>query len=651
MKLNKYPHVFEPITIRGLTLKNRLEYAPTVVLKCNADGTMSQDMLDFMEWQAQTGVGWVTVGDTPVTHDDTSHWLCEMNVCDDDCIHGMNALAEVCRKNGAELSVELAYAGRGNRAPKDGAPTAIVSAERPLNPGDNVRTMTREDMDYIKGRYVDCALRCKHAGYRMVLIHCAHNNFLAQWLSPDSNVRTDEYGGSPENRRKFPLEVLKEIREAVGEDMVIELRVSATEGIEGGLEFEESLEFMKLAQEYVDIMHVSQGSIFHLSARYTIPTYFREPHKPLNTKYSKIVKENLHIPVAVVGMITTLEQAEEIIANGEADIVAMAKSFMADGDIIHKSLDDETETIRPCTRCDLCGNANTWGTAMSCAINPRCGISGEIEKINPEEKKKVMIIGGGPAGMMAAQVLTARGHEAVLYEKEARLGGLLNDAVLVPFKQLMREYLEWDIQTTLSCGAEVKLGINVTEKVVAEENPDAIIVATGSNYMKPPIPGIELDKVLPVRDVDSGEANVGDKVVVLGGGISGLECALALSNEGKEVTVIDMLPTDQFISEMPIFNKADLLDQLEQNHVKLIGGQKIISIMKDGVLTDDNGVTRIWAADNFVNALGVKPDDILGKNLLKKYGSRDVIMVGDCTGKGGNYYRANHEAYNAAMRI
>lgn len=385
MNQNLYPHLFQPLTIRGVTLKNRLEYAPTVVLKCNADGTVGQDMLDFMAWQAKTGAGWVTVGDTPVTHDKTSHWLCEMNVCDDDCIHGMNALAEICRQNGAEISAELAYAGRGNRAPQDGSPIAIVSAERPLNPEDNVRTMNRQDMDEMKAHYADCALRCKHAGFRMVMIHCAHQNFLAQWLSPASNVRTDEYGGSPENRRRYPLEVLKAVREAVGEDMVIEMRVSAVEGIPGGMEFEESLAFMKEAQEYVDIVHVSQGSIFHLSARYCIPTYFREPHKPLNVDYAAEVKKHLHVPVAVVGMITTLEQAEEIIASGKADIVAMAKSFMADGDIVRKSLRGQQAEIRPCTRCDLCGNANTWGTNMSCAINPRCGVSGQIQSVPEDE--------------------------------------------------------------------------------------------------------------------------------------------------------------------------------------------------------------------------------------------------------------------------
>ncbi len=650
MRENLYPHVFRPITIRGLTLKNRLEYAPTVVLKCNADGTMSQDMLDFMEWQAKTGVGWVTVGDTPVTHDNTSHWLCEMNVCDDDCIHGMNALVEKCRQNGAELSVELAYAGRGNRAPADGVPTAVVSAERPLNPGDNVRTMTREDMDYMKERYVDCAVRCQHAGFRMIMLHCAHNNFLAQWLSPDSNVRTDEYGGCPENRRKFPLEVLKAVREAVGPNMVIELRVSATEGIPGGLEFEESLAFMKLAQEYVDIMHVSQGSIFHLSARYTIPTYFRTPHKPLNVDYAAQVKQALHIPVAVVGMITTLEEAEEIIASGKADIVAMAKSHMADGALVSKTLAGRPEKVRPCTRCDLCGNANTWGTSMSCAINPRCGISGPIEQVPQEARKNVMVIGGGPAGMMAAQTLVARGHTATIYEKSDRLGGLLNDACLVPFKGLMREYLAWDIQETYDCGAKVVLNTEVTQELVEQVNPDAIIVATGSVYLNPPIPGME--QALAVRDVDSHAVETGRSVVVCGGGITGLECALALSQEGRQVTVVDMLPREQFVMEMPIFNKGDLMAQLEENGVRLVGGQKIQAI-GGGVRTVDaaSGQEKFFPADSVVNALGVKPDDKLGKALLSKYGSVDVIMVGDCTARGGSYYRANHEAYDAAMRI
>ena len=643
---NRFPHVFQPLTIRGVTLKNRLQYAPTVVLKCAPNGDMTQEMLDFMKWQARTGVAYVTVGDTPVVHDDTSAWLCEMNVNSDDCIHGMHALVEAARQNGAELSVELAHAGRGSRVGPNDPPALAVSAELPLEPGmENLKTMDRADMDYIKGRYVDCALRCQKAGFRMVMLHCAHGNLLAQWLSPLSNCRTDEYGGTPENRRRFPLEVLKAVREAVGPNMVLEIRVSATEDTPGGYELPESLDFMEAAQEYVDIVHVSRGVVFTVAGTYTIPTYFKG--RQLNVAFAAEAKKRLHVPVCVVGNITTLEEAEEIIASGKADIVAMAKSFMADGSLVWKSLEGRSRDVRPCTRCDLCGNANTYGTSMRCAVNPRLG---EEEEIPPAKvSRKVMVIGGGPAGMMAAQTAAARGHQVTLYEKSGRLGGLLNDAVLVPFKEYMRLYLAWDIDHTMSCGAQVKLNTEVTMELVERENPDAVIVATGSRYVTPPIPGIE--RALLVRAVDAHEVETGDTVVVCGGGITGLECALALTMEGRRVTVVDMLPVDRFCAEMPIFNKADLFDQLEKARVELVGGVKICAFTEDGVEVEDkDGARRVYRADSCVNALGVAPDNQLGHALLARYPA-GVYLVGDCVCRGRNYMDANQEAYHAAMSI
>ena len=643
---NKYPHVFQPLTIRGITLKNRLQYAPTVVLKCAPNGDMTQEMLDFMAWQAKTGVAYITVGDTPVVHDDTSAWLCEMNVNSDDCIHGMHALAEAARRNGAEISVELAHAGRGSRPGPNDPPALCPSAELPIEPGmDNLKTMDRADMDYIKGRFVDCAVRCKKAGFRMVMLHCAHGNMLAQWLSPLANCRTDEYGGSPENRRRFPLEVLKAVREAVGNDMIVEIRVSAQEDTPGGYELPESLDFMEAAQEYVDIIHVSRGVVFTVAGTYTIPTYFKG--RQLNVAFAAEAKKRLHVPVCVVGNITSLAEAEEIIASGKADIVAMAKSFMADGDLVKKSLEGHPEDVRPCTRCDLCGNANTYGTSMRCAINPRMG---ETAPISPAPvSKKVMVIGGGPGGMMAAQTAAARGHKVSLYEKSDRLGGLLNDAVLVPFKEYMRLYLAWDIKHTMSCGADIHLNTEVTMELVEKENPDAVIVATGSNYVVPPIPGME--KVLAVRDVDSHAVETGKHVVVCGGGITGMECALALTMEGKEVTVIDMVPVDDFCANMPIFNKADLFDQLEKANAQLVGGQKICRFTDEGVETvDADGATHLWKGDSFVNALGVAPENKLGKALLAKYPT-GVYLVGDCVCKGRTYMDANQEAYAAAMSI
>ena len=648
---NRYPHVFQPLTIRGVTLKNRLQYAPTVVLKCEPNGDMSRDMLEFMHWQAKTGVAYVTVGDTPVVHDSTSAWLCEMNVNSDDCIHGMNQLVEAARRSGAELSVELALAGRGSRVGPGDPPAPAVSASRPVDAEHtNLRELDRAGMDGMRERYVDCALRCQKAGFRMVMLHCAHNNFLAQWLSPDSNVRTDEYGGSPENRRRYPLEVLRAVREAVGPAMVVELRVSAQENIPGGLELSESLDFMEAAQQYVDIIHVSQGSIFHpLAAVKTIPTYFQG--RLLNVDFAARAKARLSVPVCVVGNITTLAEAEEIIASGKADIVAMAKSHMADGELVAKSLAGRADEVRPCTRCDLCGNANTYGTSMSCAVNPRMGVSGPIPPVAPEARKRVLVIGGGPAGMMAAQTLAARGHEAVLWEKSGRLGGLLNDAVLVPFKEYMRNYLAWDVKTTLACGARILLNTEATLEAVERENPDAVIVATGSRYLKPPIPGIDHPKVLAVRDVDAGAVETGARVVVCGGGLTGLECALALGLEGRRVTVIDAIPVADFCKEMPIFNRADLFHRLEACGVELAGGQKIAAFTDAGVeTTAADGTARLFPGDSYVNALGVAPVDALGKALLAKYPS-GVYLVGDCVCRGRNYYNANQEAYYAAMSI
>jgi len=647
---NKYPHIFQPLTIRGITLKNRLQYAPTVVLKCAPNGDMTQEMLDFMEWQAKTGVAYITVGDTPVTHDTTSAWLCEMNVNSDDCIHGMNQLVEAARKNGAEISVELAHAGRGSRVESNDPPAFAVSANRPLTPEmSHLKEMDRSDMDYIKSRYVDCAVRCKKAGFRIVMIHCAHGNMLAQWLSPDSNVRTDEYGGCPENRRRFPLEVLKAVREAVGQDLIIEIRVSAQEDTPGGLEFPESLDFMEAAQEYVDIIHISRGNVFTIGGTFCIPTYFKG--RQLNVAFAAEAKKRLHVPVCVVGNITSLKEAEEIIASGKADIVAMAKSYMADHELISKSLSGKADEIRPCTRCDLCGNANTYGTSMSCAINPRMGISGDIMQVPDQERKKVLVVGGGPAGMMAAQTLTSRGHEVILYEKSERLGGLLNDAVLVPFKGYMRNYLEWDINQTMSCGAKIVLNKEVTLDLVEKENPDAVIVATGSRYITPPIPGIDHPKVKSVRDVDAQNTAVGDNVVVCGGGLTGMECALSLAKEGKKVTVADMIPVDDFCKDMPIFNKADLFDQLEQAGVVLLGNMKIQKFSDSGVETlDADGASCIIHGETYVNALGVTPVNELAKELLAKY-PIGVYLVGDCVCKGRNFYHANHDAYNAAMMI
>ena len=647
---DRYPHVFQPLTVRGLTLKNRLEYAPTVVLKCSPEGEVTQEMLDYVAWQAKTGVGYLTIGNTPVVHTDSSAWVCELNVTQDRCIHGLEMMARTARENGAEMSVELAHAGRGSNS-TPGNP-ALAPSDVPLNGGPlgYIKPMNEEDMAYVRQQFVDCAVRCQKAGLKIIMIHCAHNNLLAQFLSPASNHRTDAYGGSLENRMRFPLSVLKAVREAVP-NMVIECRCSAQEDTPDGLQLEESLTFMERAQAYVDIIHVSRGNIFfNYGSTFTIPTYFKG--RQLNVAFAAEAKKRLHVPVAVVGNITSLQEAEDIIGSGKADIVVMAKSYMADENLIHKSIRGHAEEVRPCTRCDWCGNANNFGTSMRCAINPLLGRDIDLSKlVEPGQEKHVMVIGGGPGGMMAAQTLRAMGHRVSLYEKSHRLGGLLNDATVPSFKEYMRLYLQWDFRQTMQCGAEIHLDTEVTPELVEQVNPDAVIVASGSTYVYPNIPGIEMDKVKTVSDVENHRVPVGENVVVCGGGIVGLECAVMLGMEGKKVTVIDQIPLEKFADGMPVFNHIELNYQLEKYGVTLVGGQKITSFGENGVETvDASGEKQAFAGDTYVLALGVKPDNRLAQQLLSAY-AEGIYVVGDCVSTGRLLADANQEAFHAAIRI
>lgn len=647
---DRYPHVFQPLTIRGVTLKNRLEYAPTVVLKCSPEGEVTQEMLDYVAWQAKTGVGYLTIGNTPVVHTDSSAWVCELNVTQDRCIHGLEMMARTARENGAEMSVELAHAGRGSNS-TPGNP-ALAPSDVPLNGGPlgYIKPMNEEDMAFVRQQFVDCAIRCQKAGLKIIMIHCAHNNLLAQFLSPASNHRTDAYGGSLENRMRFPLSVLKAVREAVP-NMVIECRCSAQEDTPDGLQLEESLMFMERAQAYVDIIHVSRGNIFfNYGSTYTIPTYFKG--RQLNVAFAAEAKKRLHVPVAVVGNITSLKEAEDIIGSGKADIVVMAKSYMADENLIHKSIRGHAEDVRPCTRCDWCGNANNFGTSMRCAINPMLGRDIDLSKlVEPGHEKHVMVIGGGPGGMMAAQTLCAMGHRVSLYEKSHQLGGLLNDATVASFKEYMRLYLQWDIRQTMQCGAEIHLDTEVTPELVEQVNPDAVIVASGSTYVHPNIPGIDMDKVKTVSDVENHRVPVGERVVVCGGGIVGLECAVMLGMEGKQVTVIDQIPLEKFADGMPVFNHIELNYQLEKYGVTRMGGQKITSFGENGVETvDASGEKQAFAGDTYVLALGVKPDNRLAQQLLSAY-AEGVYVVGDCVSTGRLLADANQEAFHAAIRI
>jgi 2,4-dienoyl-CoA reductase-like NADH-dependent reductase (Old Yellow Enzyme family) len=589
-KFNNYKHVFTPLKVGGTILKNRIEFAPMVCDFTNANGEATQRYADFVEAQAASGVALIHLGATPVDLLTGADYTSELDVTDDSKINSLGLLAEAAHTHGAKLSVELVHAGRAADPRLIKTEWALAPSSLPL-PGRHpyVKEMDLKDIERIVWCYVDCAKRLYRCGFDGVLIHGAHGNLIAQFLSPLTNRRTDSFGGSFENRCRFPLMILKAVKEAVGPSFIVELRISGDEMTPGGMKIDEVIEFLKLAQEHIDLISMSAGLIVDpRSQYYTMPPYYHP--RGANVPLSRAVKQcaDIHIPVSVVGGLT-VDMAEKIIAEGSADMCAIARGLLADPDMLKKCYRGRPEDVRPCLRCWSC--AGNYASHVQCAVNPALGRTGKYAAVQKaEQKKKVVVVGGGVAGCQAAQTLIQRGHEVVLFEKNNVLGGLLHDISTLQFKKDLRNYAEWMIRTTMNCGADIRLGIKADPETVMAEEPDAIVVACGSYPVRPDIPGIDNDNVFNVLDVDSGRRRLSGRVVVCGGGISGCESALGLALEGCEVTVVDMIPEDRFAEGVMEITRSMLLSLLNDHNVKLIGDHIVRSIDDEGVHIEGKAV-------------------------------------------------------------
>lgn len=647
---NKYPNVFSPIKIGNMEVKNRIQFSPMVSSLSTPTGGVSAELLGYIKYQAQSGAGVITIGSTPIDHINGVDFFGALDVTSDDNMTDLRRISEVVHRYGAKVSCELVHAGRS--APKQFRPNspAIAPSAIPVENGPtDIREMDEHDMETIRDEYCDVAERLMRSGFDMVMVHAAHGNLLAQFMSPKYNQRTDEYGGSFENRVRWPLSVLRAMRERVGRGLCIDMRISGDELVPGGMGIEETKAFIRLAQEYIDTVHVSQGLIVEPRYMpYTMPAFYL-PHCH-NVKWSEHVKADpeIHIPVTVVGSITTIAEAEEIIASGKADMVAMARQLMCDNKLLYNAYHGMEEKTRPCLRCHECAPADI--VHLRCATNPRLGRESELGEIQPSRHpKKVVVVGGGVAGCMAAKTLVERGHDVTLIEKSDKLGGRLHEISCLSFKFDMRRHLQWLMSSTMECGAKIMLNTDATLETIMALKPDAVFIATGADRLTLPIPGIDRANVHHVLDVDTGRAQVGDNVVVCGGGLSGTESALQLAMDGKQVTVIDMLPVDQFARDHAPAPRGMLLQLLEKYNVKLIGGVRVCRISDEGVHVEaQDGTSSVIPCDDVVAAFGMKKNDTLLKQMREIL--PDVIAVGDCN-VVKNIKNANHVAFNMALEL
>jgi 2,4-dienoyl-CoA reductase-like NADH-dependent reductase (Old Yellow Enzyme family)/thioredoxin reductase len=649
--VKKYPNLFKPLKLGNITLRNRIEMAPTSSYNLTPEGYLTQNEIAFFEQKAAGGAAIVTVGEG-IVHSKTGQARLLIPLDDPGSLPSLARTARAIKRHGAIPSIELNDAGKHGGLYRS-RETGVISRVRygPVHEiaenGEEILEMPEELILEIVEAYGKAAAFVKSAGFEMVLVHSAHGWLLSQFLSPLENTRKDRFGGSLENRARFPLMVIDIVRKAVGPDFPIELRMNGSDFREGGWTLEEGIQFAKMVDGKVDLIHVSGGhhEVRELFVR-THPSLFLE--QGLNVYMAAAIKKEVKTPVAVVGAITQPEFMEETIASGKADVVAMARALIADPYLPKKAAAGRTEEITPCIRCSICmGGLGVAGFGR-CSVNPRAGdeYENKFAVPPPEKSKKVLIAGGGPGGMQAAITASARGHKVTLCEKSSSLGGVIKYAEHVPLKvdlHKFKKHLEYMVRAS---GAVVMLNTEVTPELVASQSPDVLIVAVGATPIIPDIPGINSKKVVVANDLYNPGVKIGNKVVILGGGLVGCEEAVSLAREGKDVTVVEML--DEVARDSMGVHKTGLLIELDKN-VKVVTNTKGKAVTEEGLVCEGPDSKEVlYKADTIICAVGQRALTSVVEQLRDT--APEFYYIGDCV-KPQKVTEAVYSGYNTAMDL
>lgn len=648
-----FPNLFSPFTVGSLTLKNRVVAAP---IYCGNFATLpflSDVLFQNMSTKAKGGCAQITVGETPVDFEYANREPfppIDYTNYDDPVFHALEKVVDVIKAHGAVATIELSHCGESK--------LQIPGLKPPIGPmsftrmdGAEVVAMDEALMQSVCDNFVTCAKFMRAIGFDGVMIHAGHGWLLHQFLSARTNRRTDAYGGSLENRARFPRRVIEAVRQAMGKDFLLEVRVSGDERTPGGMDVAETAEFCKMIEDVCDLIHVSVGLYRDPILSGQFSSVFA-PHG-LNADLAATIKQAVSIPVTVVGGITTPELAEQLIAEGKCDLVALARQLTADPEFANKAQSGQEEDILPCLRCYKCfpgpleDNIHDLSTLFGCSVNPEAFYFDQaVLESKPVSTKKVLVIGGGIGGMEAAVIAAERGHQVTLVEKSDALGGLLKFADTDAYKGDLGKFKDVMARRVVHRKVDVRLNTEFSPADVNRFGAEAVIVAVGSRPIDARIPGIE--NAMRALDVYMHMDQVGSSVVVVGGGLVGCEVGLHLAKNGRTVTVIEL--QDKLAPDAYKMHRVGLIHELNQRLTSKTG-LRCTSITAQGVTAVNTaGVEETIAADTVVYALGMEPKANEAQALRSAANDVPTWVIGDCSAPG-KVYDAVHQGFVAAMSI
>jgi 2,4-dienoyl-CoA reductase (NADPH2) len=617
----KLKHLLSPIKIGKMELKNRVEFAP-VTDNFGIDDYVTDRMIKFYEDRAKGGVGLINIGYFTVNY---PHNPLGIGMYDDKFIPGIRKLTDACHAHGAKVGVELAF--EENYAKRRGGPFEYIGpsdvSTREGKP--KPRPLSTAEVEEIVEQFGEAARRAVEGGFDLIHILGSAGYPIAQFASPLTNRRTDKYGGSFEKRLRLHTEIIQSMKKKAGEDAIISWRMGGQDFMPGGNTLEDSVKIAQyLEKQGVEVINVTTG--WHDSGQPFIQYFVPKANWIF---MGERIKKGINIPVIVGTRIVDPIMADKIIGEGRADMIYLARPLIADADLVNKAKEGRFDDIVPCTSCCLCFDAWSRTEPIYCQVNARAGRELELNIIPDKKPKEVYVIGGGPAGMEAARVARLRGHDVTLFEKTDKLGGALYAAGAPSVKDgigYFREYLEKQIK---KLGVKVKTKTEVDNALIERERPDEVIVATGAVPIIPQIPGVNGKNVVLAVDVLTGKKKVGDKVVILGGGMVGCEVADFLYEEKgkKDITILEIL-SKVAIDVGPTLRWV-VRKRLNDFKIKIRTGTTATEITQQGVSIVCGSSTEILPADTVVIAVGYEPSNKLAREIEGKSGV-SVLSVGDC---------------------